>query len=390
MKMHKFFLIASCFWLSVSCSPSAKNNEAQTDGAENENNNIDNDLSNFEVIDANQQLTIEEGNALPTINVGGEVDVGNLPPDMLLELNGMAKIAKDKIIFYANNNQSWLLDDSSPGELQLISSKTISQAESKNFVLENGGYWQVSKARVALYLNGNEDSQDKEQIFEISPKLELDSEEGLRVLFVGPDTLLLTDDNSLNIIQHRDGINRLVYLDLPASKNSQYTIIGAGKGSRDREYWFLSSSSLLILSHNNQGWRWKVYDFTLKILALDSLAQLTNLALITDFDEDGELKFLGRSLFQADSLIFGRELGLMLTAVEPDIANAFKNEIQAIFTNRCADCHSTYNQLGVAVANAAQFKVLIENDQMPQDSPLVEPERSKVIQWLDAVLNRNP
>ncbi|MFW7379213.1 MAG: hypothetical protein ACOH5I_10430 [Oligoflexus sp.] len=336
--------------------------------------------------DGPQRAVIIEGDALESFASLAEVDTSLLPADFLQGIHAIHKISATKTIFYGQNQESWLFDESSEtAVLSPLGNDVILPPDSRIYVMEEQNFWLVGEATVAFPVAADPEGLGQIALSNVTPELMQEEGSSFKILYVGPGAFILGNEQGrVNVIKREENRARFVNLDLPKKNEEAVTAIAAGIGEGNDHFWFLTANSLMTLTRgSDEQWRWLVSPFQLP-LGAEVLAGL-KLALFTQGIETPS--FAGRTIFQAGSSLFERS-ALQLSIPDPQLELSFNSEVQPILNAQCAGCHPGFDSFATARAQANAYTLQIAGDTMPPatEAPLGAAEKAILLQWLDRSL----
>lgn len=336
--------------------------------------------------DPNQAPVIFDKNAMQPLTLGAVADQSALPEGWIADIFAVHKIEDGKTIFFGKSKQSWLLDESQGGLLTRLTLDVTPPGATQLYVMEKNNFWFVGKS--SLGFPSTVPAKDPTQVtmINIAPDLLKDANTPPRVLYAGPQRMILASEKRANIVLLDGNKARVIALDFPKMANGPVPIRGAGVMKGADSFWFLSHDYVLLLKKNEENrWRWVISPFQLKTEAPESPSQI---AMMLDAADDRSFAFLGRTfelkggrLYEKDPLTLRVDI-----KADPALDPQFRNTIQPMLTTYCAPCHAGYDDFINVKAKAAVYHQLIGDGSMPKNMAL-QPEQIKTLtDYLEKVL----
>jgi len=340
----------------------------------------------IQAADPNQAPVIFDSNAVQPLKLVAEADQSALPPGFFEDIFAIHKIDENRSILFGQSKQSWLLDESKEGALIRLTIDFTPPTENRLYVLENKNFWLIGKNSVAF--PSTVPSQDPGQLtlINLAPELLKDGETPARVLYAGPQRLMLANEKRANILVLDGDKARVIALDFPKMGNAPLPILAAGLMQGAESFWFLSPERLLLLKKNPDGrWRWVVSKFKVDI---GTQAGASQLAMVLEAKDDKAFAYLGRTFELAGGKLFEQnpiKLSLDIKA-DPSLDPLFINDIQPLLKTYCTPCHAGYEEFASVKAKAASYHQLIADGSMPKNMALTAEQIKTLTDYMTKVL----
>jgi hypothetical protein len=327
---------------------------------------------------------ISNGNDIPPLKVGSEVDVSALPPGFLDDINQISKISPTRTLLYSKSNIAWLLDEEKMGVLTKMQSAVTAPSGTRLYVQEGQHFWLFGATSIAFPASKQSEELGQVTLLNITPELMKDPQH--KVLFVGPDSIILGTEGKANILTREGDKVRSLNLDLPKQSGQTVAVTAAGQGESQDLFWFLTAEQLLLLkrSENNQ-WNWRVAKFKVDPGVAGTPGQV---AMMLSQGEK-EVAFMGRTFVFNAGKLYEKD-ALKLTVPDEKaaaIAQEFTTKVAPILKNNCISCHPGYDTQAVATDKAAAYKTHLMNKTMPPapNAPVSDADTKIILDWYASI-----
>jgi|NOAtaT_6_FD_contig_21_7915944_length_1812_multi_7_in_0_out_0_2 hypothetical protein len=332
--------------------------------------------------DKEQSAVITEGSALPTLKVTAEVDLSAMPPRFMEDISLISKVAPGKTLLYGKNGVSWLLDEGMAGALMPLQSNLSLPAGSQLYMQEDQQFWLYGASSIAFPSSKSSETLGQVALLNISPELLKDPQH--KLLYVGPNLLILANETKANIVI-RDGDKvRYLYLDLPKPNAQPLAYVAAGQGQGGDVFWFLTAEQLFLLSKTENGsWQWRASKFKVELPAEVLGGQVA--MMVSGAEKDPS--FLGRAFVLSGGKLFDRE-GLKLSLPDEKtvaLQQSFTSQVKPLLTTYCVSCHPGYNEYPSALDKAAANKMHLMNKTMPPAQALSDADTKIILDWYASI-----
>jgi hypothetical protein len=330
--------------------------------------------------DPNQAPVIFDQNAMQPLQLGAEADQSGLPAGLIEDIFAIHKIAANKTLLFGKSKQSWLLDESKEGLLTRLTLDITPPGDATLYVLEDNSFWLLGKN--SLGFPSTQPSRDPAQVtmINLAPDLLKDGGNPPKVLYAGPQRMILATAKRANIVLLEGDKARVIALDFPKMGAMPVPIRGAGMMMGEESFWFLSQDYLLLLKKNDENrWRWVISPFQVKSEAQNPPSP-TQFAMLLDAANDRSYNFVGRTFELAAGRLYEQnplKLSVDIKA-DPALDPLFTQTIQPMLKTYCAPCHSGYEDFINVKAKAAVYHQLITDGSMPKNMAL-QPEQIKTL-----------
>jgi hypothetical protein len=184
--------------------------------------------------DPSQAPVIFDKNTTQPLTLGFAADPSGLPARTIEDIFAVHKIAEGKTLLFGKSKQGWLLDESQGGLLTRLSLDVVPPGDAQLYVMEDDNFWLLGKN--SLGFPSTKAAKDSAQVtmINITPDLLKDAGSRPRVLYVGPERMILATDKRANIVVLEGDKARVVALDFPKMGAIPVPIRSAGimKGSK--------------------------------------------------------------------------------------------------------------------------------------------------------------
>jgi hypothetical protein len=338
--------------------------------------------------DPNQAPVIFDKNATQPLTLGFAADPSGLPAGLMDDIFAVHKVAEDKILMFGKSKQGWLLDESQGGLLTRLALDVVPPGDAQLYVMEDNNFWLLGKD--SLGFPSKEAAKDSAQVtmINIAPDLLKEAGPRPRVLYAGPERMILATEKRANIVVLDGDKARVIALDFPKMGAVPVPIRSAGIMKGGESFWFLSQDYVLLLKKNDdKRWRWVISPFQVKAAAPNAQSP-SHVAMMLEAQDDRSFALLGRTLeFSGGRLYDQNPLTLRVDIkADPALDPVFINTIQPMLTTYCAPCHSGYEDFINVKAKASVYRSMIADGSMPKNMAL-QPEQIKILtDYLSTVL----
>jgi hypothetical protein len=327
---------------------------------------------------------ITNGTDIPPLKVGSEVDVSALPPGFLDDINQINKVSATRTLLYSKANIAWLLDEEKMGVLTKMQSAVTAPSGTRMYVQEGQHFWLFGATSIAFPASKQSEELGQVTLLNITPELMKDPQH--KVLFVGPNSIILGADGKASILTREGDKVRSLNLDLPKQSGQTVVVTAAGQGESQDLFWFLTAEQLLLLkrSENNQ-WNWRVAKFKVDPGVAGTPGQVAMMLA----QGEKEVAFMGRTFVLNAGKLYEKDA---LKLSMPDekaaaIALDFTTKVAPILKNNCIGCHPGYDTQAVATDKAAAYKTHLMNKTMPPapNAPLSDADTKIILDWYASI-----
>ncbi len=342
----------------------------------------------IEAADPNQAPVIFDASAMQPLTMAAEADQSGLPAGLIEDIFAIHKIDEGRTLLFGKSKQSRLLDESKQGLLSRLTLDVTPPGEARLYVMENNNFWLLGKTTLGFPSTQPSKNPGQVTMINIAPDLLKDESNPPRVLYTGPERMILATEKRANIVLLDGDKARVIALDFPKMRSQPMPIRGAGIMKGAESFWFLSQDHLLLLKKNAENrWRWVISPFQIKSQAQTS-PQAAQFAMMLEAETDRSFAFLGRTFeFAAGRLYEQNPLKLRVDIkADPALDPLFLNTIQPMLKTYCAPCHSGYEDFINVKAKASVYHQMIADGSMPKNMAL-QPEQIKTLtDYLNKVL----
>jgi hypothetical protein len=355
--------------------------------ASDEKNGKDEDAI-VEAADPNQAPVIFDNDGLQPLKLAAEADQSALPPGFFQDIFAIHKIDAKRSIFFGQSKQSWLLDEGKEGALTRLTMDITLPIENRLYVLENQNFWLIGKNSLAFPSTVPSNEPGQLTLINLAPELLKDTETAPRILYAGPQRLILANEKRANIIVLDGDKARVIALDFPKVDNLPLPILAAGLMQGAESFWFLSPERLLLLKKNPDGrWRWVISKFKVDIgnRPVDVASQV---AMVLEGKDNEAFSYLGRTFELAGGKLFEQNpIKLSLDSkTDPSLDPIFISDIQPLLKTYCTPCHAGYEEFSSVKAKAANYQQLIADGSMPKNMALTAEQIKTLSDYMSKVL----
>jgi hypothetical protein len=334
----------------------------------------------IQAADPNQAPVVFDKNAMQPLMLTAEADQSGLPAGLIDDIFAIHKIDDGKTLLFGKSKQAWLLDESKEGLLTRLTLDITPPGDATLYVLENNNFWLLGKN--SLGFPSTSPSKDPTQVtmINLAPDLLKDANNPPKVLYAGPQRMILATEMRANIVLLDGDKARVIALDLPKMGAMPVPIRGAGIMKGAESFWFLSNDFLLLLKKNDENrWRWVISPFQVKTEAQNPEGT-PQFAMMLEAQNDRSFAFVGRTFeFTSGRLYEQKPLKLSVDIkADPALDPLFTGTIQPMLTSYCAPCHSGYEDFINVKAKAAVYHQVIADGSMPKNMAL-QPEQIKTL-----------
>ncbi|HET9240148.1 MAG TPA: hypothetical protein VFO10_22990 [Oligoflexus sp.] len=384
MRIRTRLLFSVCAILSIQCSKVRSEDQRGLAGKSIAENPGEGDAVVEDMPKPGTDAVITSGSDLPPLKVGAEVDVTAMPPGFLDEISQISKISPTKTLLYSKSNIAWLLDEEKMGLLTKMQSAVTAPSGTRMYVQEGQHFWLFGTMSIAFPATKQAEDLGQVTLLNITPELMKDPQH--KVLFVGPNSIILGAEGKANILTREGDKVRSLNLDLPKQSGQTVAVTAAGQGENQDLFWFLTAEQLLLLkrSENNQ-WNWRVAKFKVDPGVAGTPGQV---AMMLSQGEK-EVAFMGRTFVLNAGKLYEKD-ALKLSVPDEKaaaIAQEFTTKVAPILKNNCISCHPGYDTQAVATDKAAAYKTHLMNKTMPPapNAPLSDADTKIVLDWYASI-----
>lgn len=330
--------------------------------------------------DPNQAPVIFDKNAMQPLTLGFAADQSSLPAGLIDDIFAVHKIAEGKTLLFGKSKHGWLLDESQGGLLTRLSLDVVPPGDAQLYVMEENNFWLLGKNSLGFPSTAAVKDSAQVTMINIAPDLLKDAGPRPRVLYAGPQRMILATEKRANIVVLDGDKARVIALDFPKMGAMPVPIRSAGIMKGAESFWFLSQDYLLLLKKNDEGrWRWVISPFQVKTEAQNS-ESLSHVAMMLEAQDDRSFTLVGRTLeFTGGRLYDQNPLTLRVDIkADPALDPVFTKTIQPMLTTYCAPCHSGYEDFINVKAKASVYQRMIADGSMPKNMAL-QPEQIKIL-----------
>ncbi|MDQ3231115.1 MAG: hypothetical protein M3Q07_04780 [Pseudobdellovibrionaceae bacterium] len=330
------------------------------------------------------QAVVTDGSDLPPLKVGSEVDVSAMPEGFLDDISHISKISPTRTLLYSKSGFSWLMDEEKLGVLSKLQTNVSIPAGSRMFVQEGQHFWLFGASSIAFPSSKASEDLGQVSLLNVTPELLKDPQH--KVLYVGPNSVILGSEAKANILI-RDGDKvRAINLDLPKQSGQVVTVTAAGQAEGADAFWFLTNEQLLLLKRGQGGqFQWRVAKFKVDPGVAGTPGQV---AMLLAAPNEKEITFLGRTFVLNAGKLYEKE-ALKLSLPDEKaaaIAQNFVTNVQPLLKNNCVGCHPGYDTQQSATDKAAAYKTHLMNKTMPPaPNALSDADTKIILDWYASI-----
>ncbi len=340
-------------------------------------------------IDAGQQAVIVDSGNVPPLKLMAEADQADLPAGFIDDIFAIHKIEAGKTILFGKSKQSWLLDEAKDGSLVKLSVDISAPAGVTLYALENKNFWLIGKNSIAFPSTVPSTDPGQLTLINLTPDLLKDPAANVRVLFAGPQRLILATDKRANIVVLDGDKARVVALDIPKMGDVPLPISSAGLMAGADQYWFLAKDRLMLLRKGSEGqWRWFISKFKFDAKGTPPESLPDSVAMQIEAKDDKSVSYLGRTFqLMAGKLYEQNPIKLSIDgAPNPALDPEFVNQVQPLLKSACTPCHAGYEEFATVKDKAATYKQMIVDGTMPKDKVLTPAEIKILSDYLSKLI----
>lgn len=387
MKITGKLLLSLCVLLGIHCAQQVRTEDKRGLAIKDSSGAIvSEDATAVEETPKDSQVAvITDGNDIPPLKVGSEVDVSAMPAGFLDDISHISKISPTKILLYSKSGFSWLLNEEKQGVLSKLQSGVSLPTGTRMYMQEGQHFWLFGASSIAFPASKPSEDIGQIALLNITPELMKDPEH--KLLFAGPNTLILGTAAKANIVLREGDKIRSLVLDLPKQNGQPVTITAAGQGEGQDLFWFLTAEQLLLLKKNEGGqYIWRVAKFKVDPGVAGTPGQV---AMMIATQGEKDISFLGRTFILNAGKLYEKDT---LKLSPPDekaaaIEQAFLADVQPLLKNNCVSCHPGYDAQQTAMDKAAAYKTHLMNKTMPPapNPPLSDADTRKILDWYASI-----
>jgi hypothetical protein len=334
------------------------------------------------------QAVVFDGNIIPSLSLMAEVDQSALPAGWMQDIFAAHKIDANRTLFFGKSKQTWLLDENEGGVLSRLTLSLTPPEGERLFVLEDQNFWLVGRNNLGFPSTLAENSSQM-TLVNIAPDLMKDATNPPRILFAGPQRMILANEKRTNIVLLDGDRARVIALDFPKMRDGTPVPIAAAGLMQDEEaFWFLAPEYLLLLRKDGEErWRWVISGFQVDV-AGKVQDYPENLAMLVKAEPDGGFAYVGRTfelvagkIFEQNPMAFTVDIN-----ADPALDPYFVNTIQPMLRTYCAPCHVGAETFPLIKSNAAAFGRTIRNGSMPKNMALTRDQIKTLADYMDKVV----
>jgi len=379
MKITGRLLLSLCALLLAHCAQKSRTEDQRGLAIKSINDSVGSGDAIVEEPLKDDQAVITDAGDLPPLKVGSEVDISAMPQGFLDDISQISKISASKTLLYSKSGYSWLLDEEKLGVLSKLESSVGVPAGTRMFVQEGQHFWLFGTASIAFPASKPSEELGQVTLLNITPELMKDPEH--KILFVGPNSLILGNATKANVLT-RDGDKiRALNLDLPKQNGQPVVITAAGQGEGSDLFWFLTAEQLLLLKREENGpWQWRVAKFKVDPGVAGTPGQV---AMMLAPQGQRDVSFMGRTFVLNAGKLYEKD-ALKLSVPDEKAAAIEQNflaNVQPVLKNNCIGCHPGYDAQQTAMDKAAAYKTHLMNQTMPPNQPLSAADTKIVLDW---------
>ncbi|MDQ3230559.1 MAG: hypothetical protein M3Q07_01970 [Pseudobdellovibrionaceae bacterium] len=338
--------------------------------------------------DPNQAPIVFDNSSVEPLTLAAEADQSGLPAGFFDEIFAVHKVDGNRTILFGKNKQSWLLDESKQGLLTRLTLDITPPTGTSLYVLENRNFWIIGKSSVAFPSTVPSKDPGQLTLINLAPDLLKDSAEAPRVLYAGPQRLILANEKRANIVILEGDKARLIALDFPKMGNTPLPIVAAGLMEGTEAFWFLSAERLLLLKKNEEGrWRWVISKFKVDGGAMPAL-DASHVAMVLSASTDRSFSYVGRTFEMVGGKLFEQnpiKLSVDIKA-DPAMDPLFIQGVQPLLKNYCSPCHAGYEEFATLKPKAAAYRRLIADGSMPSNLALTAAQIKTLTDYMTKVM----
>jgi hypothetical protein len=325
------------------------------------------------------QAVIADAGDIPPLKVTSEVDISAMPQGFLADISQISKISASKTLLYSKSGYSWLLDEEKLGVISKLQGSINAPAGTRMYAQEDQHFWLFSASGIAFPSSKPSPELGQLTLLNIAPELMKDPEH--KVLFVGPNSLILGNASKAHVLT-RDGDKvRAINLDLPKHDGQPVVVTAAGQAGGSDLFWFLTADQLLLLKREENGqWWWRINKFKVDPGVAGTPTQV---AMMLAPQGQKDVAFIGRTFVLNAGKLYEKD-ALKLSVPDDKaaaIAKNFQTNVQPLLKNNCISCHPAYDAEQTARDKAAAYKTHLTNKTMPPNQALSDADTKIILDW---------
>jgi hypothetical protein len=390
------FIMRRTFWcallLTTACGSSQEtvrgraHNFVQPVQPEEEEENSEDAI--IQPADPSQAPVIFDKSTMQPLTLAAEADQSGMPAGWMDDIFAIHKIEAGKTLLFGKSKQSWLLDESQGGLLSRLTLDVTPPGDASLYVLENNNFWLVGRNSIGFPSTQTSGNPSQLTMINIAPELMKDPNQAPRILYAGPQRIILATEKRANIVLLDGDKARVMALDFPRMYNKPIPVRAAGIMKDAESFWFLAQDFLLLLKKNDDNrWRWVARPFQVNS-AVQGTQDGVQFAMMLDSENDRSFSYVGRTWQLAAGKLY--EQGPLKLSVDikadPALDPEFLNVIQPMLKTYCAPCHTGYEDFINVKARAAAYHQMIADGSMPTNMALQAEQIKTLTDYLTKVM----
>jgi hypothetical protein len=330
--------------------------------------------------DPNQAPVIFDKSSMQPLTLTAEADQSGMPAGWMDDIFAIHKIDGGKTLLFGKSKQSWLLDESQGGVLTRLTLDVTPPGDASLYVMEDNNFWLIGSSSIGFPSTQPSANPAQLTMINIAPELLKDPSQPPRILYAGPQRMILATEKRANIVLLEGDKARVIALDFPRMYNKPIPVRAAGIMKDAESFWFLSEDFLLLLKKNDENrWRWVARPLQISS-AFKEAEGSSQFAMMLDSESDRSFTFVGRTWQLAAGKLFEQgpfKLSVDIKA-DPAMDPEFLNVIQPMLKTYCTPCHTGYEDFINVKARAGAYRQMIADGSMPSNMAL-QPEQIKTL-----------